>query len=363
MKIRYLDFKEGVRRFAGRMALLKKLFAVLLVQEDGDVERALEILKAIGERHGLFDEEFTFDDFRRGILREKLAGETAQGLRLTPRGERFVRSSALEQIFSGLKSGELGAHRTPRSGVGSERLAETRDWRFGDDPGEIDFVGSYRRALRHLAGEEIALSESDLEVFEREEHVATATALLLDVSHSMVLYGEDRMTPAKRVALALVELIRTRFPKDALHVILFGDHAREVSVRDLTYAGAGPYHTNTHAALRLARQILLRKKISNRQIFMITDGKPTALIEDGQLYLNPYGLDRKIVAKTLDEAAECRRAGIPVTTFMIAQDPQLVHFVERLTEVNRGRAFYSSLDGLEHAVFVDFVRNRRGRVR
>jgi uncharacterized protein with von Willebrand factor type A (vWA) domain len=189
-----------------------------------------------------------------------------------------------------------------------------------------------------------------------------ATALLLDVSHSMILYGEDRITPAKRVALALVELIRSRYPKDALHVILFGDTAREISVRDLTYTGVGPYHTNTHAALRLARQILLRKKHTNKQVFMITDGKPTALFEEGRLYLNPIGLDRKIVNKTLDEAAECRRLGIPITTFMLARDPQLVRFVETLTEVNRGRAFFSSLDRLEKTVFVDFIRNRKRRV-
>jgi uncharacterized protein with von Willebrand factor type A (vWA) domain len=155
----------------------------------------------------------------------------------------------------------------------------------------------------------------------------------------------------------------SRYPKDALHVVLFGDDAEEISVKELTYAGVGPYHTNTHAGLRLARHILMRKKHTNKQVFMITDGKPTALFEENQLYLNPFGLDRKIVNKTLDEAAECRRHGIPITTFMLARDPLLVRFVERLTEINRGRAYFSSVDALEKTVFVDFVQNRRRTVR
>ncbi len=363
MRIRYLDWKAGVRLAGGRLKLLKRLFSILLIQQDGDAEAALDLIEMIGERHGLFDDDFTFEDFKRQILAEKLVAATPSGIRLTPRGERFVRTESFHQIFSGLKPSDLGQHRTPHTGQGLELTAETRPYRFGDDPAEIDFRGSFRNAFIRGDPDDPTLVEDDLQVFESERYVSTATALLLDVSHSMVLYGEDRITPAKRTALALVELIRTRFPKDALHVILFGDDAREVSVRDLTYAGVGPYHTNTHAALRLARSILLRKKHGNRQVFMITDGKPTALFEEGRLYLNPFGLDRKIVSKTLDEAAECRRHGIPITTFMVAKDPLLVNFVERLTEVNRGRAFFSSLDRLEQAVFVDFIRNRRGKVR
>src|SRR5690606_35752980 len=141
------------------------------------------------------------------------------------------------------------------------------------------------------------------------------------------------------------------------------DVAREVPVRELAYCGVGPYHTNTHAALLLARRILMRKKHANKQIFMITDGKPTALTEEGTIYINSFGLDRKIVNKTLDEAAECRPYGIPITTFMRARVPLLVRFVERLTEVNRGRAYFSALDRLEQTVFVDFIRNRRRKVR
>ena len=217
--------------------------------------------------------------------------------------------------------------------------------------------------MRRTPGRSFQLREDDLEVRERERFVSAATVLMLDISHSMILYGEDRITPAKRVALALVELIRTRYPKDALHLVLFGDDAREVPLRELPYSGVGPYHTNTHAGLQLARHILMRKKHSNRQIFMITDGKPTALNERDGLYLNPFGLDRKIVRRTLNEAAECRRYGIPITTFMLAREPLLVDFVRQMTEINHGRAYFSSLRDLEQKVFVDFIRNRTRRVR
>lgn len=363
MRIAYLDWKEGTRRLTDRLKLLKRLFAILLVQEDGDAERALELLEMIGERYGLFDEDLTFEDVKRQLVSEKIVAEGPKGFALTPRGERFIRTESLDQIFSSLKRGDTGQHETPHYGNLGERVAETRPYQFGDESTEIDFVGSYRNALARVAEEDLRLREQDLQVFEREQQVSVATALLLDVSHSMILYGEDRITPAKRVALALVELIRLRYPKDSLHVILFGDTAREISIRDLTYAGVGPYHTNTQAALRLARQILLRKKQTNRQIFMITDGKPSALFEDGRLYLNPFGLDRKIVNKTLDEAAECRRHGVTITTFMVARDPLLVRFVESLTQVNHGRAFFSSLDRLEQTVFVDYMRNRQRKVR
>ena len=367
MRVSYLDWRAGAKRLEDRFKLLRRLFSILLVQENGNAESALELLRRIGERYGLFDEDLTFEDFRRRMVTEKVLGKGRGGLVLTPRGEGFVRAESLNQIFRSLKAGEAGGHRTPLPGKGLEMLAETRAYRFGDEPSEIDFVGSYCRALRRVPAPEgessaldaLDLREDDLQVFESERHVSVATALLVDVSHSMILYGEDRITPAKRVALALVELIRTRYPKDALHVILFGDDAREISVRELTYAGVGPFHTNTRAALQLARRILLRKKHTNRQIFMITDGKPSALTEDGELYLNSMGLDRRIVAKTLQEAAECRRHQIPITTFMLARDALLVRFVESLTRTNQGRAFFSSLDHLEKTVFVDFIRNRQ----
>jgi uncharacterized protein with von Willebrand factor type A (vWA) domain len=178
----------------------------------------------------------------------------------------------------------------------------------------------------------------------------------------MVLYGEDRITPAKQVTLALAELIQTKFPKDYLVLVAFGDEAQLVSISELPFLTVGPFHTNTRAGLQLARNLLRRSGNVNKQIFMVTDGKPSAILDDaGRLYKNPYGLDPRIVNKTLDEAVQCRREMITISTFMIAQDPLLVEFVEELTKVNRGRAYYTSLDNLGDFIFVDYIRNRRKR--
>jgi uncharacterized protein with von Willebrand factor type A (vWA) domain len=183
---------------------------------------------------------------------------------------------------------------------------------------------------------------------------------MLDISHSMILYGEDRITPAKQVALALSELIRQKFPKDYLALVVFGDDAKLVSLAELPFLNVGPFHTNTRAGLQLARNLLRRKKIANKQIFMVTDGKPSAIFDDhGRLYKNSFGLDPRIVNKTLDEAVACRREKVTISTFMVARDPYLINFIEELTKANQGRAYYSKLDNLGEYVFVDYIRNRR----
>jgi Ca-activated chloride channel family protein len=183
--------------------------------------------------------------------------------------------------------------------------------------------------------------------------------LMLDISHSMILYGEDRITPAKKVALALAELIRTRYPKDTLDVIVFGNDAWQIEVKDLPYLQVGPYHTNTIAGLELAMDLLRRRKTANKQIFMITDGKPTCMKVGIKYYKNSFGLDSKILNKTLTLSAQCRRLNIPITTFMIASDPYLREFVKEFTRVNNGNAYYSNLQGLGHLVFEDYRRNRK----
>jgi Ca-activated chloride channel family protein len=200
-------------------------------------------------------------------------------------------------------------------------------------------------------------------VHEKEQKAQTSTVLMIDISHSMILYGEDRITPAKKVAMALAELIKTRYPNDTLDIIVFGNDAWPVALKDLPYLQVGPYHTNTCAGLELAMDILRRKKVANKQIFMITDGKPTCLKEGNQYYKNSFGLDRKVINKTLNMAAQCRRLKIPITTFMIAKDPYLQQFVQDFTRTNNGRAFYSSLNGLGEYVFEDFVKNRRKNIR
>lgn len=185
----------------------------------------------------------------------------------------------------------------------------------------------------------------------------------IDISHSMILYGEDRITPAKTVALALTELITTKYPKDDLSVVLFGDQAEQVFLSEIPYIQAGPYHTNTRDALQLSRSILARQKQPNKQIFLITDGKPSAITENGRIYKNPFGLDMRIVNLTLEEADLCRRQKVVITTFMLATDTMLTQFVEKLTQINRGRAYFASPYNLGEFILADYIRNRRRRVR
>ena len=203
------------------------------------------------------------------------------------------------------------------------------------------------------------LKKEDFEVYENEHLSSCATMLLIDISHSMILYGEDRITPAKQVALALTELILTRYPKDTLRVGVFGDEAKEIAIKDIPYLQVGPYHTNTRAGLEMAQSILESTRQSNRQIFMVTDGKPTAITENGEVYKNPYGFDPKILAQTLEAASACRRAGITITTFMLAQDSELVDFVDEMTRLNKGRAYYAQADKLGEFLFADYIRNKR----
>lgn len=342
---------------------VKRVYHHLLLAADGDVDQTLAWLKRVGARHELFDESFTFDDFVARLLREgAVARESdgeADGFTLTGAGEADLRREALQQVFSSLSRGGLGNHRVPGVGSSPERLAETRPYSFGDDPADLDYRSSIRNALRR--GElDLTLAESDLEVFETEASTSCATVIAIDISHSMTLYGEDRITPAKRVALALVELIRTRYPKDSLRVVLFGDDAREAPIDRLPYVTNGPFHTNTREGLRLASRLLLQQRHPNRQIFVVTDGKPSALtLDDGSLYKNPFGLDEQVVNKTIEEAGVLRRRGIVVTTFMLTDDPLLVDFVERFTRENRGRAYYAKADDLGSAMLVDYLRNRR----
>jgi len=209
----------------------------------------------------------------------------------------------------------------------------------------------------------LGLTQEDMQIHESFFQSQMSTVLMIDISHSMILYGEDRITPAKKVAMALSELITTRYPKDTLDIIVFGNDAWQIEVKDLPYLQVGPYHTNTVAGLELAMDILRRRKTPNKQIFMITDGKPTCLREGDRYYKNSFGLDRKVVNKTLTMAAQARRLKIPITTFMIARDPYLQRFVREFTETNNGRAFYSSLSGLGEYIFEDYIRNRRRKVR
>jgi Ca-activated chloride channel homolog len=341
---------------------LLRLWNQLLLGAGGDPETAMDWMRQLQEQ-GYIDPSVDLEAFFASLEEEGRIGRDGEGgLHLTSAGERQIRKSAFEEVFSSLGRSGPGYHPIRSSGEGLERLPETRPYAFGDELHHLDAARSLQNALRRTEGE-LDLAEEDLEVFETEHLTSCATVLAIDISHSMVLYGEDRITPAKTVALALTELITTKYPKDDLQVLLFGDRAERIDLQDLPYVQAGPYHTNTREALELARGLLARQKQPNKQIFLITDGKPSALTENGRVYKNPFGLDMKIVNKTLDEADTCRRQKIVITTFMLATDPLLTDFVEKLTKINRGRAYFASPYQLGEFIFADYLKNRRRRVR
>ncbi|QXD14132.1 VWA domain-containing protein [Rhodocaloribacter litoris] len=365
MFFRYSEWDE--QRHGGAPTTFEKLFELfqqLLQYTAGDAAEALHWMTQLDQRYGLTDEGMGLGDFIEELKKRGYLEQDAQGvIRITPRTEGTLRRRSLEEIFTRLRKGRQGRHKTPFAGQGDERLPETRAWQFGDDPHLLDVTGTLSNAFRRTGIDDWDLREDDFVVHETDHHTSVATVLMIDLSHSMVLYGEDRITPARKTALALAELIMTHYPKDTLDIVAFGNDAWEVSVKDLPYLNVGPYYTNTRAGLQRARDILRRRKNRNKQIFLITDGKPSCHFENGRMYRNAFGLDRRIVNKVLDEAVICRREGIVITTFMIARDPYLQDFVRRLTEANRGRAYYASLDELGTFLFEDYIRNRRKTVR
>ncbi|MFP3940499.1 MAG: vWA domain-containing protein [Acidobacteriota bacterium] len=362
MRHRYLHLDPDLIRSLLAGLDLLRLFNQLVLAAGGDPEQAMEWMRYLQEQ-GYLDEDLDLEEFFASLEDQNLLTQNGEGgVQLTTSGERRIRRSAFEEVFSGLSRSGPGYHPVRSPGEGVERLPETRPWRFGDNLHHLDANRSLQNALRRTEGD-LQLAEEDLEVHETEHLTSCATVLAIDISHSMVLYGEDRITPAKTVALALTELITTKYPKDYLGVILFGDRAERVDLADIPYVEAGPYHTNTRDALSMARGLLARQKQPNRQVFLITDGKPSAITEGGRVYKNPFGLDMKIVNKTLDEADLCRRQQVVVTTFMLATDPMLTDFVEKLTQINRGRAYFASPYQLGEFILADYIRNRRRRVR
>lgn len=338
----------------------------LLNFTSGDVAEALRILNELDRKYNLTNNDFGMGDFiqelkDKGYLKEN---ENSPGtFMMTSKSEQEIRRKSLEEIFGKLRKTGKGNHQTPFAGEGDEKTSDRRGFQFGDSFEQIDMTASIKNSQIQHGLKDFKLTEDDLEIEEREYKTSSSTILMIDVSHSMILYGEDRITPAKKVAMALAELITTRYTKDTLDIIVFGNDAWPIEIKDIPYLEVGPYHTNTVAGLELAMDLLRRKKNKNKQIFMITDGKPTCLKEGARYYKNSFGLDRKIVNKTLDRAAQCRRLGITITTFMIARDPYLQQFVREFTKVNQGRAYYSSLTNLGEYLFEDFVRNRRKMVR
>ena len=303
---------------------------------------------------------------------------------LTDKGIDFLGYRALRHLLGSVGKSSFGNHETSHLATGVEAEAASKPYEFGDTM-NIDVPGTLKRAIARAAkGRKGGLAEGrkggraqgddvppfaididypDLMVHQSEYRSSAATVLMLDCSHSMILYGEDRFTPAKKVALALTHLIRSQYPGDSLRVVLFHDTAEEIPLGKLARAQVGPYHTNTAEGLKLARRLLLAQKKDMRQIIMITDGKPSALtLPDGRVYVNSMGLDPKILEQTYREVSACRRSGIMINTFMLARERSLVEFVKRVCEISRGKAYFTNTMTLGQFILMDFLRRKTRRV-
>jgi uncharacterized protein with von Willebrand factor type A (vWA) domain len=343
---------------------LLDIFMQLLTYTSGEVREALQWMNELDKQYQLTDDEYGMGDFIEELKQKGyLTNDNEQGqIKITPKTEQGIRRRSLEEIFGKLKKTKEGDHHSFKPGQGDEASPETRQFRFGDMLEQIDFTESIRNAQINHGIESFNMQEEDLSIRETDFKAQTSTVLMIDISHSMILYGEDRITPAKKVAMALSELITTKYPKDTLDIVVFGNDAWPIEVKDLPYLQVGPYHTNTVAGLELAMDILRRRKNPNKQIFLITDGKPTCLKIGKRYYKNSFGLDRKVVNRCLNLAAQCKKLKIPITTFMIATDPYLQRFVQEFTEMNHGKAFFASLDKLGAFIFRDFESGKRKTV-
>ncbi|KOY85476.1 hypothetical protein AD998_04300 [bacterium 336/3] len=364
---RFTDYapEESSQQGKANFQDLLKIFLDLINMTGGNVAEALAWLNNLDKKYNLTDDGYGIGDFIEDLKQKGYIEENEQersGLQITPKSEQTIRRNALDEIFGKLKKTKVGNHQTKKTGQGDELGSDRKTFQFGDELDKIAFTESIRNAQINHGYENFFLTQEDLEVVETEYKAQTSTVLMIDISHSMILYGEDRITPAKKVAMALAELITTKYPKDTLDILVFGNDAWQINIKDLPYLQVGPYHTNTVAGLELAMDLLRRRKNANKQIFMITDGKPTCLKEGIRYYKNSFGLDKKILNRTLNLGAQCRRLKIPITTFMIASDPYLQEFVREFTEVNQGRAYYSSLKGLGHYIFEDYQKNRKKNI-
>ena len=347
---------------------LFEIFKELITFTSGDFDETINWMKELDKEYNLTNEDYTIDDFvedlkKKGYIKQKIDPKGSTETTLSAKTEQALRKKALNQIFGKIKKTGKGNHKTKKQGLGDEPSGELRNYTFGDALDKISITESIKNAQLNNGIDHFQLFEKDLVVEESFHKSQMSTVLMVDISHSMILYGEDRITPAKKVAMALTEFIKTRYPKDSIEVIVFGNDAWPIKIKDLPYLKVGPYHTNTVAGLGLAMDLLRRKRNSNKQIFMITDGKPSCLnMKDGTYYKNSNGLDPFITNQCYAMAQQARRLHIPITTFMIAKDPFLMEFIQKFTEANKGKAFYTGLQNLGEMIFEDYESNRKKRI-
>jgi Ca-activated chloride channel homolog len=299
----------------------------------------------------------------RGQVGQPQGRDTEARFEITDKTIDFLGFKTLQDLLGSLGRSSFGRHSTRDLATGIEASGVSRQYEFGDTLNMDVSETLFNAVRRDGAKVPIEITYSDLMVHQCEYHSSCATVVLLDCSHSMILYGEDRFTPAKRVAMALSHLIRTQYPGDTLNLVLFHDSAEEVPIAELARVQVGPYYTNTREGLRMAQRILLRQKKDMRQIIMITDGKPSALtLEDGRIYKNAFGLDPFVVGQTLEEVNKCKRAGIMINTFMLASDYSLVNFVQKITEMCRGKAYFTTPYTLGQYLLMDYMQRKTRQI-
>ena len=278
---------------------------------------------------------------------------------ITDKSLDFLGFKALRNLLGSLGKSSFGRHDTRDLATGIETSGSSKTYEFGDTL-NLDITATLSNAIQR-EGLKLPLNieYSDLQVHQCEYQSSCATVLMLDCSHSMILYGEDRFTPAKKVAMALSHLIRTQYPGDSLSLVLFHDSAEEIPLSQLARVKVGPYYTNTREGLRMAQRVLQRQNKDMKQIVMITDGKPSALtLEDGRIYKNAFGLDPLVVSQTLEEVSKCKRAGVLINTFMLASDYGLVQFVQKVTEMCRGKAYFTTPYTLGQYLLMDYMSRK-----
>jgi Ca-activated chloride channel family protein len=357
------DLREALRRVLEQGDFLDESMRqkVQQLSSEGNLDELIEKLMERMERENYISSPAQPDATRMSDVNGQV-GQPQQPARLDARFEvtdkslDFLGYKTLRDLLGSLGKSNFGRHDTRHWATGIEASGASQHYEFGDTL-NLDAPTTLKSAIsREGVGLPLNLEYEDLHVHQCEYQSSCATVVLLDCSHSMILYGEDRFTPAKRVALALSHLIRTQYPGDSLHCVLFHDSAEEIPLGKLARVQVGPYYTNTREGLRLAQRILSRQKKDMRQIVMITDGKPSALtLEDGRIYKNAFGLDPLVVTQTMEEVAKCKRAGILINTFMLASDYSLVHFVQKVTELCRGKAYFTTPYTLGQYLLMDYV--------
>ena len=348
---------------------LFEIFKELITYTSGDFDEAIDWLRQLDQEYVLTDENYTIEDFiedllNKGYIQAEISSEGDKTLnKISAKMEKALRKFALNKIFGQIKKSRSGNHRSKHSGFDDDDNNDFKNYQYGDRVDNIIVSESLKNMYTRTGSDELNLISDDIVVKNSNHNSQMSTVLMIDISHSMILYGEDRITPAKKVAMALAELIITRYPKDTLDILVFGNDAKIIPLKQLPYLKVGPYHTNTVAGLQLAMDILKKKKNNNKQILMITDGKPSCLkLSDGSYYKNSSGLDSKITNKCYTMAKQAKKLKIPITTFMIARDAYLQHFVKEFAKANGGKAFYTGLDNLGEMIFEDYESNRKRKI-